>query len=544
MRNNEEFKDLVNKKHNALLAKRTANRRRIITAVSCFLVCVVVAGTFFGKGITFNNGGDVSQNTFFDIEEDNGKDSLHADIINSNSEKVESDSKSEASPPEYSDTSNYTDAEVSHGEPSDITSGEPSDIIVSEPNEDTTVSDVPDDVPSYSIVPDDFPDITETVNLMQYLSANKPSFESSPFDDTDTRNGIADFSFELFKSSYESGKNNLLSPTSALYTMAMITNGADGNTKEQLINTICGTELDRLNEYMCEYRTIFGTGKGYNTRIDNAVWYDESVTVDKNFLQTNYDYYGIEAFKTIFDSQEVLDSINGWVYDKTNGLIDKFAEKIDSDIEMAVANTLYFEAKWYDKLVLFENQIFKKENGEKVSVTMMQGECFRHVENDQCVGFIFDYESKYSFVGLLPKENISVGDLINSLNQQVYDTLLANENTVFVRFKIPKFETDDTIDIKSSLKKMGITDMFYGETANLSKMAVSENGNLFVSEITQKTTISVHEDGTLAAAATELLSKPDDFVPPYIINLDRPFVYLIIDNTTNLPLFMGTVEDF
>ena len=153
MRNNEEFKDLVNEKHNALLAKRTANRRRIITAVSCFLVCVVVAGTFFGKGITFNNGGDVSQNIIFDIEEDNGKDSLHADIINSNSEKVESDSKSEASPPEYSDTSNYTDAEVSQGEPSDIIVSEPnedpivSDITSGEPNEDTTVSDITSDTP-------------------------------------------------------------------------------------------------------------------------------------------------------------------------------------------------------------------------------------------------------------------------------------------------------------------------------------------------------------------------------------------------------------
>ena len=531
MRNNKEFKDLVNKKYKALNAKRTFNRRILISSISCLLVCVLFVGVFFRNDIRFEKGneGNIGQDIIFDKDTpDNTKDSLQADKNNSEFSGATSE--------------NVTDTEVSEPEfESDCeSSGIINEITSSEPDEEVTEKPTPE--PSYTIVPDDFPDITETVNLLQFLSANTPEFETSPFNDTTTRNGLANFSFELFKNAYTSDKNNLLSPTSAIYTIAMLANGADGNTKDQLINTICGTDLNRLNEFMCEYRTLFGTGNGYNTHIDNSIWYDGSVTVDKNFLQTNYDYYGIEAYKTIFSSQEALDSINGWVSDKTNGLIDKFADKIEKDVEMAIANTLYFEANWYGKLYSKENKSFTLENGEQKTVTQMYGQCNTYVSNDNCTGFIYKYEDKYSFVTLLPNEDITVADLINSLNYTSFDELLSNKKNGITKFSFPKFQTDDEIELTTPLQKMGITDIFCGERANFSKMAMSQNGNLYTKSIKQVTNISVHEEGTLAAAATIAWEGPDSL--DYDVTIDRPFVYIIIDNTTNLPLFIGTVESF
>ncbi len=533
MKNNKEFKDLVENKYKSLNAKRTATRRTVISSISCLFVCVLVFGMVFGNRITPSNTGDtISQTDFLDTDiADSSKDSLQADKSNDSSSVIP-DKKVESSLPEHSD-----EPSESTGDISDEASDEVSDEV---PGGDPC--DEPNDKPSYTIVPDDFPDICETTDLLQFLTANTPTYESSPFSDTDTRNGIANFSFELFKNSYTSGKNNLLSPTSAIYTMAMLTNGADGNTKEQLINTICGTDLDRLNEYMCEYRTLFGTGNGYNTHIDNSIWYDESVTVDKNFLQTNYDYYGIEAYKTIFSSQEALDSINGWISDKTNGLIDKFADKIEKDVEMAIVNTLYFEANWHGKLYSIENKTFTKENGEQKTVTQMYGQCNTYVSNDKCTGFIYKYEDKYSFVALLPNEDITVADLINSLNYTAFDELLSNKKNGITKFSFPKFQTDDEIELTTPLQKMGITDIFYGEYADFSKMAISQNGNLYTKSIKQVTNISVHEEGTLAAAATIAWEGPDSL--DYVVTIDRPFVYIIFDNTTNLPIFIGTVEDF
>ena len=59
-----------------------------------------------------------------------------------------------------------------------------------------------------------------------------------------------------------------------------------------------------------------------------------------------------------------------------------------------------------------------------------------------------------------------------------------------------------------------------------------------------KTYISVDARGTKAAAVTVV--EPGDSAAPIIeepktVYLDRPFVYLIVDCGTNLPIFMGTV---
>ncbi len=535
MRNNEDFRKLVDDKYKSLNIKRAANRRNIITTVSCFLVCILTVGVFFGNGIRFNDSSDAntSQDGNSDIiTEDSGKDSLHTDKNNTTDISAEDYSSEQNQSNDSDEVSGDASGDVTEDVSEDVSEDITSDIPQEKPNE----------LPAYPIIPDDFPDITQTVDLLQYLSAKTPTFETSPFGDIDTRNGIGNFSFDLFRNSYEADKNNLLSPTSALYAMAMLTNGADGNTKDQLVNALCGTDLDRLNEYMCEYRVIFGKGEGYNTSLDSAVWYDESVTVDKNFLQKNYDYYGIDAYKTIFGTQDAIDSVNGWISEKTNGLIDKFIEKFEEDTELVLANTLYFEANWCEGLTGRE-RIFTKKNGEQKNVTLMYGETYSYLENDNCKGFIYSYENRYSLVALLPNEDIGVDGLVNSLNFETYDALLNNRKNESASFWIPKFETNSDIDLKGALIKMGVTDVFDGQSANLNKMAISENGNLYVHKISQKSTISVHEDGTLAAAATMVSEKPDDG-PEHLVYLDRPFVYMIIDNTTNLPLFIGTVEDF
>jgi len=50
--------------------------------------------------------------------------------------------------------------------------------------------------------------------------------------------------------------------------------------------------------------------------------------------------------------------------------------------------------------------------------------------------------------------------------------------------------------------------------------------------------------GTRAAAVTEEMFadlEDDEYVEPKYVRLDRPFVYAIVDNETNLPVFMGAV---
>ena len=89
---------------------------------------------------------------------------------------------------------------------------------------------------------------------------------------------------------------------------------------------------------------------------------------------------------------------------------------------------------------------------------------------------------------------------------------------------------------------MGIKDAF-SSIADFSEMA--EN-NLSISRVIHKTHITVNEKGTKAAAVTGVTMKNTAVAPPVPtkeVVLDRPFVYMIIDNENHMPIFIGMVTD-
>jgi len=79
--------------------------------------------------------------------------------------------------------------------------------------------------------------------------------------------------------------------------------------------------------------------------------------------------------------------------------------------------------------------------------------------------------------------------------------------------------------------------------ADFNRMATSSIDNIFISEVLHKTFIAVDENGTRAGAATMVVSTPGSAPreDPKVVRLDRPFVFAIVDNATNLPVFIGTV---
>jgi serpin B len=49
--------------------------------------------------------------------------------------------------------------------------------------------------------------------------------------------------------------------------------------------------------------------------------------------------------------------------------------------------------------------------------------------------------------------------------------------------------------------------------------------------------------GTKAGAVTKVEIKDESYVEGVTIRLDRPFIYGIMDNSTKMPVFIGTVAD-
>ena len=87
---------------------------------------------------------------------------------------------------------------------------------------------------------------------------------------------------------------------------------------------------------------------------------------------------------------------------------------------------------------------------------------------------------------------------------------------------------------------------FWTKASATSPMAEIPGANVYIGKALQKTRFQLDQNGVRAAAVTYIGMYKETAVldpkPTLDIFLDRPFVYLLIDNVTGLPLFVGTVK--
>ena len=359
-----------------------------------------------------------------------------------------------------------------------------------------------------------------------------------------------ELALKLFKASANESKNEnvLISPLSILLALAMTANGADNETRAEMEALLGGDiPLEELNEYIYTYVNSLPSSEKAKLEIANSIWFrdSESFKANKDFLQTNADYYGAEIYKSAFD-ESTLNDINSWVSKNTDGMIKKIYDEIDPDSVMFLINALVFDAEWEKKYTDKNTweRTFTSVTGEERTVEFMHSSEYKYIQGKNVNGFIKNYKGgKYSFVALLPDKNVSIYRYIESLSAESIAKLLDNVYSNEVKAAIPKFESDYSIILNDILSDLGMSSAFASGSADFSKLGHSDVGNLFISEAVHKTFISVDENGTKAAAVTGSDVSCEDDSNTVTITLDRPFVYMIIDNETNLPIFIGTVTD-
>lgn len=357
---------------------------------------------------------------------------------------------------------------------------------------------------------------------------------------------------DLFQSSVLESKdeNVLISPLSILLALAMTANGADGDTKAEMEALLGGEiSLNDLNEYLYSYVNNLPSAEKYKLQIANTIWFrdDEGrLQVEKDFLQKNADYYGAQAYKAAFDDQTLKD-INNWVNDHTDGMIDSILDQIDEDAVMYLINALVFDAEWqhvYDKSDVYKGK-FTNIGGTEKQVDMMHSEETVYLQDENATGFMKPYSgSKYNFAVLLPNEGVDIYEYIAGLTGEELMETLSTPQLGMVMATLPKFSYEYELTMNDVLKELGMPSAFSGSTADFSKMAQSSRGNIYIGDVLHKTFISVDELGTKAGAVTKVQMN-DESAPmsEWVVTLNRPFVYMIIDNKTNLPVFIGAVMD-
>jgi serpin B len=96
------------------------------------------------------------------------------------------------------------------------------------------------------------------------------------------------------------------------------------------------------------------------------------------------------------------------------------------------------------------------------------------------------------------------------------------------------------VKLKETLSAMGMEEAF-GNQADFSRMIEGITGGIAINEVTHKTFVDVNEEGTEAAAVTSIDVILTSLPPS--IRVDKPFIFLIREKSSNTILFIGKLEN-
>lgn len=388
------------------------------------------------------------------------------------------------------------------------------------------------------------------VNLME--GKKKDSAQGKPADNAFLHSQLA-LTADLLRAvsmRNTSGGNLLISPLSISQALAMTANGAEGETGSEMEAVLGGgIPMETLNEYYYDYTSNLADSKYGSVKLANSLWIrdrQDMIQVPDAFLQINADYYNAGAFRAPFDQTTVTD-INNWVSYHTHNMIPSILGDIQDTSVMYLINALAFEAEWSDPYET--NQIgdgkFRLSDGTDITVPMMYGTEFEYLEDEYATGFIKYYKgSAYSFAAILPKESkaVTVSDYIGMMTADSLQALLNNRSSEQVLTQMPKFSFSYGTSLKTPLKEMGMPTAFSDDAANFT--GLNALGGTYIDDVLHKTFITVDERGTKAGAVTVVgMDVGASAVKPKEVRLDRPFIFMILDERTDLPVFIGYVTD-
>lgn len=338
-------------------------------------------------------------------------------------------------------------------------------------------------------------------------------------------------------------ENPLVSPLSVASALSMTANGAVGETKTQMEQTL-GAGTGNLNAYFSVLQASLGNDK--QLKAANSIWMKDSGTlhVEDAFLQQNADSYAAEIYSAPFDDSTKT-AINDWVSKHTDKMIPKILDEIPSDAVMYLVSALAFDAKWDRPFKSYEvwDGAFTARNGQEQTGDFLHGAVGQYLSDEHAEGFLKPYaDGKYAFAALLPDETTNIENYVNQLTGERLHAILASPIDESVEIALPKFKAEFSAELSENLKALGMTDAFDGANADFTAFGTSDEGNIYISRVLHKTFIQVDEEGTKAAAATAVEATTESAaLYPHSVLLNRPFVYMIVDLETGLPIFLGAL---
>ena len=359
------------------------------------------------------------------------------------------------------------------------------------------------------------------------------------------------------------GTNALASPLSLALALALVADGAtDATTQgyDKLLG-VSGQERDQtwsavqtaLNR---NDRSLdgFDPGKPPETPLvhvaNHVVVVDrKDLTVSQTYLDTVLRWFSAQIEKVPLG--DLADNLSKWADKNTAGLIKKTGIQVTSDTALVLQNALLFAARWsapFNAEGTAEDTFTRADGSTTRAQFMNDTRTIPYARGRDWAAVRLDYQDGQgggwphgqglAMDVVLPNQGTSPADLPPATWAQAsaaLDQAAAGPDQNEVKIVLPKLDlTSGPVELLEMLKALGL------DTSSLDGIALG----LSISQVVQQVRLLVDEEGTVAAALTEVgltagaapdQSKPIDFV------VDHPYVLRLRDLATGTTLVQAAI---
>lgn len=361
------------------------------------------------------------------------------------------------------------------------------------------------------------------------------------------------FGLEIFqKINAEADDDNIMiSPLSISVALAMIYNGADGETKSEMekVLHLNGLTAEEINaSYKMLIAALQSLDEDVFFEIANSVFYADDFSVKQPFLNANINSYDAKIEALDFSAPKAVNTINNWVADKTRDKIQQIVDKLNPYDKMVLLNAVYFNGTWstsFDEEGTRMDMFYKTEDTSFEVPMMNKEDELDYFYNPLVKAIRMPYGTgQYNMVVLLPAGENSSQDVIDELSVENWKSWMAAfEPHDKVVVTMPRFKFEFKTELKKLLAELGMPQAFNPGLSDFTKIA--DVNDLYISSVLHKSFIDVNETGTEAAAVTSVTVgvtsiNPDENQKIHF-TVNRPFVFAVTEKDTDAILFMGEV---
>ncbi len=371
------------------------------------------------------------------------------------------------------------------------------------------------------------------------------------------------------------------SPFSVLSALGLTAEGAEGASREELVGALLGESpavtggggtpagdpaagtpaRDRAEDglgwdgrlkvqaaLLAAAAELVDTGHGEAPvlAVANTLWATEELLIRRDFADelARWPSGAVKAAPFEDAPEDARKLINTDVAETTRGLIPELIPpgSIRPTTVAALVNALYLKVAWQHRFADSGTgpRPFHAPTGTYEPASMRQTERLGYAHRDGWQVVTLPAAGGVDAVVLLPDEPLTVAE--PALDADKLRELLDTTSSQRVQLTMPKINVSTRASFKHPLLDLGVRTPFVAGQAGLTRLC--PDPRLYVDDVLHESVLKFDEQGLEGAAATAVtvrmmsMAMPSD---PVVVDVDRPFLVVVLHRETGVPYFVARV---